>query len=78
MLSWTSNILGSEPRGFAPRRKKFDATLERSLALATYLGTLPPSTSVEAQDTLRRVTMVGSNYAQGPHCFLVSTCSWAA
>ena len=41
-----------------PGRKKFDATLESSLALAAKLAALPSGTAVEAQDTLHRVTLV--------------------
>ena len=42
------------------RRKKFDATVDTTLQLAAKLGTLAPGTAVEAQDTMRRVTMVRS------------------
>ena len=42
------------------RRKKFDATVDATLQLAAKLDTLAPGTAVEAQDAMRRVTMVRS------------------
>lgn len=64
MASEQGRSLGSQPRGCAPRRKKFDATLESSLELAARLGALPPGTAVEAQETLHRVTLVSPDCAR--------------
>ena len=57
----------------ASRRKKFGATVEQSVGLAAHLAALPPGAAVEAQDAMKRVTLVccqvsKSEYQADTHC----------
>jgi len=52
----------SVPAG--PRRKKFGATVDATLALAAQLAALPPGATVETQDAMKRVTLVRAQPAQ--------------
>jgi hypothetical protein len=46
------------------RRKKFGATVDATLALAAQLAALPPGAAVEAQDAMKRVTLVRAQPAK--------------